>query len=167
MSDPTPHQRAEYIVRKLEQFIRDGKNERGMSFKTWQSLARAELINAFAEQDKRLLRKSGDLFTKRIVLTAAAALVTIGFWGVVMSVDTHFGGLAALIIFGSGIILAAIGFELGVRRIILAMREESRKRGLDRIANYDDLIKQLEDEMWRKLKKTREKAEEMAKADRG
>jgi len=44
-------------VRKLEQFIREGKSEHGLSFKTWQAMARAEIANAFADLDDR--RKPG------------------------------------------------------------------------------------------------------------
>lgn len=165
MSDPTPAQRAEFIVRKLEQFIREGKNQRGMSFKTWQAMARAELTNSFAEQEKRMIRRHGDLLIKRLIVTIAAALVTIGFWGVVMSVDRNFGGLAAMIMFGSGLLLLAVGLEVGVRRVVSSIRTQSRLRGLDRIANYDDQLKLLETALWRKLKKTREHAVELEKQD--
>ena len=34
--DPTPDERAEYVIRRLEQFIRDGRTvDEGMSFKIW------------------------------------------------------------------------------------------------------------------------------------
>src|SRR5271154_6479764 len=98
MSDPTPSQRAEYMIRQLESFIRDKRTDKGMSFKTWQVMAHAELTNAFIEHERQMLRVRQDRLGRRILLVSCAAIVTIGFWGAVVTLDHHFGLLAAAIL---------------------------------------------------------------------
>ena len=42
MADPTPMERADYLVRKLERFIIEGREtKKGMPFRAWQTKARA------------------------------------------------------------------------------------------------------------------------------
>ena len=49
-NNPTPEERAEYVVLMLEKFIRDGrKDEAGMSFRKWQTMAKSEIIIAIAD----------------------------------------------------------------------------------------------------------------------
>lgn len=38
--NPTPEQRAEFIVRELEEFIRKNRTVGGMSFSEWQDMAK-------------------------------------------------------------------------------------------------------------------------------
>jgi hypothetical protein len=163
MSDPNPHQRADYVVRKLEQFIRDGKSdsktERGMSFKSWQAMARTELANCFADLERRNARNKSDLLVKRLILVASSSLVTIGFWGGLVSLDKHYGGPAAMIVFCAGAVLLAIGLELGFRRILSDLRDQARLKGFERIEEFDGQLKKLENEMRRKAKAAKEKAE--------
>ena len=161
MSDPTPAQRAEYMIRQLENFIRDKRTAKGLSFKTWQSLAQAELTNAFTEHERDLLRVRQDRLGRRVLLVGVAALVTIGFWGMVIVIDRHFGLLAAAIMTGAGLALAFVLGELGARRLISQYRDQAREKLFDRIREFDDQIKQLEKKMWLKLKKTKEEAEKM------
>src|SRR5271156_1348592 len=118
MSDPTPAQRAEYMIRQLENFIRDKRSEKGLSFKTWQTLAHAELTNAFTEHERRLLQLRQDRLGRRLLLVAVSAVVTIGFWGAVVSIDHHFGLLAAAIMTGAGIALIFVLGELAARKMI-------------------------------------------------
>ena len=40
---PTPDERSNYVIMRLEQFIREGRTlDEGMSFKKWQAMARTD-----------------------------------------------------------------------------------------------------------------------------
>jgi hypothetical protein len=161
MSEPTAAQRAEYMIRQLENFIRDKRTDKGMSFKTWQAMAQAELTNAFTEHERQLLRLKQDRLGRRLLLVGAASLTTIGFWGAVMIIDEHFGLLAAAILTCAGIALAFVLGELATRKLVSQYRERSRGKYFDRIREFDDQVKDLEKKMWLKLKKTKEEAEKL------
>jgi hypothetical protein len=158
MADPTPQERADYITRKLEQFIREGKSERGMSFKTWQAMARAELANAFADIEQRQARRRADLTLRRILIAGAAALVTIGFWGTVMAVDHRYGQIASVLVFVAGLVLAALALELGLRHAHNRLTLRRRKAGFGKIEDFDRQLKKLEAEIWRAVEKAKDKA---------
>ena len=160
MADPTPSQRADYLVRKLENFIRDGKTEKGMSFKTWQALARSELTNAFAELERRTVRRDQDIAAKRIILVGVSTVVTIGFWGAVVAIDHRFGGLAAMICTGAGVLFLGVVAELGFRRLAIRYRTLAREKSFERVADFDKQLRRLETEIWLKLKRAKENAEE-------
>ena len=160
MPDPSPQERADYIVRKLEEFIREGKTERGMSFKTWQAMARAELANAFADIERRQAERRADLTVRRILAVGATALVTIGFWGAVLAVDRHYGPVAALLLAGAGLVLAAMALEFGLRRAVNQLTQQRRKAAFGRIEDFDRQLKRLEADVWRRLEKTKAKAAE-------
>ena len=113
MSEPSAAQRAEYMIRQLENFIREKRTDKGLSFKTWQAMAHAELVNAYLDHERALLKTKQDRLGRRILLVSSSAMVTIGFWGTVMIADQHFGLLAAAILSGAGLTLAFIGGELG------------------------------------------------------
>jgi len=163
MPDPTPNQRADYMVRKLENLIRDGKSERGMSFKTWQALARTELTNNFAELERRHIRTKHDLTNKRLILVAASAIVTIGFWGTMVTVDKTYGDISALVMFVAGAVLLLVGLEIGLHRLVRAFKAENRERLFIRIEDFDKQLKRLEALSWRRLQAAKEKE----KADAG
>ena len=56
---PTPDERAEYVILRLEQFIRDGRTiDEGMSFKKWQTMAKTEIALAIAEAQNPVLMAS-------------------------------------------------------------------------------------------------------------
>lgn len=159
MVGPTPEQRADYLVRKLESLIREGKSERGMSFKTWQALARTELANAFCDFERQLLKSRQDAVGKRMILVGVTTAVTIGFWGAALTVDRHYGDLAAYIFIGAGGLLAFLLAEIALRRLATRYQTVSREKSFDRIVDFDKQLKRLEAEIWLKLKKTREQAE--------
>src|SRR6201996_3678185 len=128
MSDPTAAQRAEYMIRQLENFIREKRTEKGLSFRTWQTLAHAELSNAFLEHERTLLKTKQDRLGRRILLVGSSSVVTIGFWGTVMIADQHFGRLAAAILTPAGAALFFIGGELAPRKLISHYRASSRDK---------------------------------------
>lgn len=161
MSDPTAAQRAEYMIRQLENFIREKRTDKGLSFKTWQALAHAELSNAFLDHERALLKMKQDRLGRRILLVGSSAVVTIGFWGTVMIADQHFGLLAAAILTAAGAALAFIGGEMATRKLVSHYRDRSREKNFDRIRDFDEQVKKLEKQMWLKLKKTKEEAEKL------
>jgi hypothetical protein len=153
MSDPTPQDRADYLVRKLEQFIRDGRTVRGVSFRDWQAMARSELANSFAEVDQRRLEIQKDLAVRRFLLVASVTLVTIGFWGGVMALDKSREWLAALIMLGAGTILLFYAADFSIRRLWNRGAAKQRRERFQRIESFDRQLRQLEAEIRQKLKK--------------
>ena len=107
--NPTPEERAEFVILRLEQFIRDNRTlDKGMSFKIWQSMAKTEIANALAEAETS--QQKDDVITKRLLFTTAAAMVTIGFWGTAVSLnrfDYLAGGIICLI---AGVFLFLSGY---------------------------------------------------------
>lgn len=156
---PTPEQRADLLVRKLENLIREGKTERGMSFKTWQALARSELTNAFADFERQIVRSRQDATAKRLVLAGVITAVTIGFWGAAVTIDRRFGDLATEIFIGAGVLAAIVAAEIFFRRMATRYRTIARAKHFERIEDFDKQLRRLENEAWLKLKKAKEKAE--------
>ena len=57
--NPTPHERADLIVRRLENFIREGRTEDGgINFRKWQEMAVLEVANAIRDAEKYLTKQS-------------------------------------------------------------------------------------------------------------
>lgn len=152
MSDPTPQERADYLVRKLEQFIKDGRTVRGVSFRDWQAMARAEFANSFAEVDRRRIEIQKDLAVRRLLLVVSITLVTIGFWGGVMALDKGRSLVAALIILGAGTILLGYAGDFSIRRLWSGRIDKQRKQRFGRIESFDRQLRQLEAELRQKVK---------------
>ena len=161
MSDPTPAQRAEYMIRQLENFIREKRTDKGLSFRTWQAMAHAELTNAFLEHERDLLKERQDRLGRRVLLVGSAAVVTIGFWGAVITIDNHFGILASIIMIAAGATLTFIGGEMAARKMMSHWKDQSREKSFDKIREFDEQVKKLEKMMWLKQKRTKEEAEKL------
>ena len=159
MADPSPQQRADYLVRKLEQFIREGKSEHGLSFKTWQAMARAEIANAFADLDDRQARQRADLTMRRMLIVGAASLATIGFWGAVLAVDHRYGQISAVLLIVAGLVLAALAVEFGLRRTLNRLAVRRRNSAFARIEDFDRQLKKLEAEIRRQVEAARDKSQ--------
>ena len=68
---PSPEERAHFVVKRLEQFIRDGRTvAQGMSFRQWQAMARIEIANAIIAAEN--IRQEDDVVTKRFLFVAAS-----------------------------------------------------------------------------------------------
>lgn len=150
-TEPSIHQmtaadRADYIVARLEQFIRDGsKDEKGMSFDQWKNMARSEIAVAIAEAETS--QKFDELASKRVLFVSASAMVTIGFWGTVTSLDKLDYMIGALVCgFAGLVLLLAIGnWRL---RTWSEIKESKRRREiLGRVENLTKRIKKLEKEL--------------------
>ena len=156
---PTPEQQADYLVRKLEQTIRDNRTVKGMSFRTWQTIAREEITNTLRAAERR--HAAHDRSVARALLVGAGALVSIGFWGAVVAVDRSYGGWAAVVSLLAGAVLFFIAADWGIKR---ASSGWSRKKRLERLANIEDLdrrIKRMEDALRKKEERLKEKMEEV------
>ena len=143
---PTPEERAQCVLMRLEKFIREGRAiDSGMSFKKWQAMARTEIAIAIAEaQDSQ---DQDEINSRRVLFVAAAAMITIGFWGTVVSFN-HVEHLAA------GIICACAGamllFVIGHWRFQKWNNRRSAKERAKRLKHIENLnrrIKRLEMEL--------------------
>lgn len=148
---PNVHQmtsadRADYIVARLEQFIRDGsKDEKGMSFDQWKNMARSEIAIAIAEVE--VSQKYDELASKRVLFVTASAMVTIGFWGTVTSLDKLDYMVGALVCGIAGIvILIAVG-NWRMRSWSEIKESKKRREILGRVENLTKRIKKLEKEL--------------------
>jgi hypothetical protein len=156
---PTPEQQADYLVRKLEQTIRDNRTVRGMSFATWQSIAREEITNAMRDVERRFRRD--ERLLARGMLVGAAALVTIGFWGVMVAADRSWGTVAAMaVLFAVGALLV-VAAQWGLNRATGEWAKAARKERLGHIEDLDRRIKRMEAEMSKKHDRLKEKMSEI------
>ncbi|CAA7614093.1 hypothetical protein [Magnetospirillum sp. UT-4] len=156
---PTPDQQADYLVRKLEQTIRDNRTVKGMSFRTWQTIAREEIVNALKDAERRKVQHDRTL--ARGMLVGTMAIVSAGFWGAVYTVDKSYGAVAALVAFASGIAVVFALADWGIKR---ASDGWNREKRVERLANIEDLdrrIKRMEDALRKKEERTKERLEEV------
>lgn len=156
---PTPEQQADYLVRKLEHTIRDNRTVKGMSFRTWQNIAREEIANALRAAEKRHVQQ--DRTVGRILLVGAASLVSIGFWGAVVAVDRTFGGVAAIVSLVAGAALCFVGAEWGISRFAAGWSKNKREERLIKIEDLDRRIKRMENMLQKKHDLMKERMEEM------
>ena len=154
---PSPEQQADYLVRRLEQTIRDNRTVRGMSFATWQAIAREEIVNALRDAERR--RVAEQRSTALGLLVAAAALVTIGFWGAVVAVDRAWGAAAALASLGAGVALFVVAVQWAVRRAMAGWMRSARIDRLGRIEDLDRRIKRMEQALQKKADRLKERME--------
>lgn len=149
---PSPEQRAEFVLNRLEQFIRDGRTiAEGMPFRQWQDMARAEIANAIVDAENE--HQKDFIVSRRFLFTVASALVTIGFWGIMLSFNkAHY--MAVAIIFGiAGFWLFAVIGEWRVRKLVKARQAKNRARGLHRVENLTKRIRKMEIELKGEAKK--------------
>ncbi len=148
---PSPEERAEFVILRLEKFIREGRTiDEGMSFKIWQQMAKTEIANALAEAEN--MQQKDDVVTKRLLFTTAAALVTVGFWGTAVSLH-RVGYLAGgIVCFVAGLFLMGVAGEWRFRKWNKRKRAEKRARSLRRVEDLNRRIRRLEDELEKESK---------------
>jgi uncharacterized protein YlxW (UPF0749 family) len=144
--NPTPEERADYLVKRMEQFIREGSTvAEGMSFRQWQAMAKVEIANVIADAENSV--QKDDVVTKRLLFVAAAAMITIGFWGTAVSLH-KVGYLAAAIVCGiSGLVLLGVAGEWRFRKWDKRRRAKKRTKTLARVEDLNRRIKKLEREL--------------------
>ncbi|GAB6051843.1 hypothetical protein JCM17960_06630 [Magnetospira thiophila] len=156
MADPTPEERADFVVRLLEDQIRDAKQAsvQGMSFRKWQQIARVEIALAIADAERKL--RTGEKIKLYLVVTLATAMVTIGFWGVVISRTDMFNTFAAVIMGLSGLVIFAIVLGLLTHAAVKRWETNNRHRDWSGVLELSRRIQILR----LKLEKEEEKLEE-------
>lgn len=163
---PTPEERADYVLFRLEQFIRDNRTvAEGVNLRQWQAMAKVEIANAVAAAEMASAREKDDVPTKRLLFVAAAAMVTIGFWGTAVSlhrVGYLVGGIICLV---AGLALFAVAGEWRLRRWWKGKRARERAKALARVENLNRRIKLLERELEKEVE-TLEEAIRKKKAGR-
>ncbi len=156
---PSPEQRAEFVLKRLEQFIRDGRTiAEGMPFRQWQDMARAEIANAIIEAENE--HQDDFIVSRRLLFTVASALVTIGFWGTMLAFNKAHYMVVAIIFVIAGIWLFAVIGEWRIRKYIKSRKASNRAKGLGRVENLTRRIRNMEIE----LKGEAEKMEKLLKA---
>lgn len=154
-ANPTPEQRADFLVRRLENLIREGKNDSGgMSFSTWQVMARAEIANAIVDAASK--RRHEERAVNRLIVTASSTFITIGFWGMVVSLDKAYQQAGAAIMFVAGIALFLAAGEGGLRRFFGKRKAAGRIDTMRRIEDFDRQIKRYERERKAKIARIKE-----------
>ncbi len=165
MSDdnPTPQQRADLAIRRMEQFIREGRTpDGGMPFKKWQDMARTELLNALLDSEKTW--RNDQQFVNRALVVGASAIVTVGFWGMAVTIG---GGPEyideAVMLLAGGLLLFSAAGAIGVRSLWKRYQANVRDELLDRVVAMDRQLKALDRDLERRVKELEESVEEMTK----
>ena len=143
--NPSPEERADYVVRRLAQFIRDGRTIEGMPYKQWEQMALTEIANAVADAENNMMRD--DMVSKRLLFTTGAALVTIGFWGTAFAFDKAHYLLTAIVCAGAGIVLLAVAAEWRVRKYLKGRQSRRRAETLSRVEDLNRRIRKMEKEL--------------------
>jgi len=143
---PTPEERAQCVIMRLEQFIREGRTiDEGMSLKKWQAMALTEIAVAIAEAENS--QDQGEINSRRVLFVAAAAMITIGFWGTAVSFH-RVGYLAAgIICAGAGAVLLFVIGHWRFRKWNNRRNAKERAKRLKRVENLNKRIKRLEMEL--------------------
>ena len=165
--NPTPEERAHVIVKRLEQFIREGRTERGgIAFKRWQELALHEVSNAILDAEKYWRRDQR--FITRGLAVGASALITVGMWGTVLAAQAAPDRqTAAIILVISGAILFAVLGAWGIRRLDKFYQLGRRRDHFRRIFDFDRQLAQLDVDLEKRLKELEASLEEMTKGKLG
>lgn len=151
MTAPTPEDRAQIVVRILEQAIREGRNETslrtksgrpGLSFRQWQDIAAVEIANAIRDAEAEVTRRKG--VGNRIAMTIGACLVTLGFFGAAVAWGRVDRTLAAVAAFAAGVGLLLTAMEIPVRLSWRKARARRRARKFENIRSLDKQIRALE-----------------------
>jgi len=158
---PTPDERAEYVIMRLEQFIRDGRTiDEGMSFKKWQAMAKTEIAIAVAEAENS--QEHDEIASRRVLFVAAAAMVTIGFWGTAVSFHNVGNMVAGIVCTIAGLIMLGTAVGWRARKWNNRRNSRERRKRLSRIENLNRRIKRLETA----LEKEEEALDELLKKKR-
>ena len=160
---PNPAQRADFVVMRLEQFIREGRTiAEGMSFKQWKEMARVEIAVAIAATENA--SRDDDVVTKRLLFTVSSALVTIGFWGAAFAFGKSTYWVVAVICAIAGMALLAVAGEWRWRRFMRKSEARRRRRILGRVEDLTRRIRRMERELEAEAKVLERRIKETSKA---
>lgn len=165
-ANPSPEERAETLIRRLEQFIRDGKSPDGvpMAFRKWQEMAYEEIAEAIRDAEK--VWRKDQRFVDRFFMVGAAALVTLGMWGTVLAFQAGPDRrVTALLFLGSGatvFLLLTLWFIHKVRKYY---RAGERRRMFRRVRSMDARLRALEKHLEKRLDRLEAAEEEIAERE--
>jgi hypothetical protein len=149
---PSPDERAELVVTKLERFIRENRTvSQGVSFRKWQELAKAEIVDMFRDIETSHARESRTL--ERTLMVLGAGLATIGVWGTALAVGAApHRVLAAMAVLGGGLVVLWCVGALGMQAPIRRFRASQRQAGFQRVRSLNRKVSDLEHELKRRRK---------------
>ena len=144
--NPTPDERAQFIMQRLEQFIREGRSlSEGMNLQKWQDMARIEIANAIIEAQND--PDEDEVVTKRLLFTFGASFITIGFWGGLWAYDQlHYIG-AAFLCGAAGMIMIGVAMEWRFRKYWKKRQMGVRGKSLRRCQDLTRRIKKMENDL--------------------
>jgi len=159
---PTPEEHADYVMKRLEQFIRDGRTiDEGMSFKKWQTMAKTEIALAIAEAENS--QDYDEITSRRTLFVSAAAMITIGFWGTAVSLHKVAELVGGLVCLGAGIVMLITAGGFRYRKYKNRKDGLKRAHGLMRIESLNKRIKRLERELEKEEKDKKKKLNKLRK----
>lgn len=141
---PTPEERADLVVMRLERFIREHRTvSQGVSFRKWQDMARAEIADMLRDVEGRYARESRTL--ERALMVLGVGLATVGLWGTALAIDAAPDRVLAgiLIMFGGLLVLWAVGV-LGFRSPFRRFQAVQRRQTFDRVRSLNRKVADLE-----------------------
>lgn len=158
----TPEERAEGVVRRLEQFIRENRTvDGGMNFRKWQEMAFVEITDAI--RDSENIWRRDQRFMDRFFMVGAAALVTVGMWGTAMAVDyAPDRQTAGLYLTAAGAVLFALLGLWGIRRLNRYYRAGARRRLFHRVRSLEARLRALDRHLEKRVEGLEDAIEEMA-----
>lgn len=154
--NPTPEERGDIVVMRLEQLIRDGRTHRGgISFRKWQELARHEVANAIRDAERYW--RGDEKFITRGLWVGAAALITVGTWGTVLATQlAPDRQTAALILLISGAVVLAVLGAWGIKRLDKYHQFTRRRDHFARVEEFDRQLARLDLDLEKRLKELEE-----------
>lgn len=162
-NNPTPEERAEFIMQRLEQFIRDGRTfSEGMNLQKWQDMAKVEIANAIVESQVDM--QDDDVVTKRLLFTFGASFTTIGFWGGLWAYDQAHYVAVAFLCGAAGMVMIGVALEWRFRKFWKRRQVGQRQKSLRRTQDLTRRIKKMEFELEKEEKRLKKQHKETVKA---
>lgn len=141
---PTPEERADVVVLKLERFIRDNRTlSQGVSFRKWQDMARVEILKALYDAEADHAHETH--VVDRALMLLGIGLSTVGVWGTALAVSMAPDRVIAAVIMllGGLAVLWAIGL-LGLRTPFKRFQAATRRARLERVRSLSREISDIE-----------------------
>ena len=161
-NNPTPEERAEFIMQRLEQFIREGRTlSEGMNLKQWQEMAKVEIANAITET--QIDAHDDDQVTKRLLFTFGASFTTIGFWGGLWAYGQAHYVAVAFLCGAAGLVMIGVALEWRFRKFWKRRQVGQRQKSLRRCQDLTRRIKKMEFELEKEEKRLKKQHKKVVK----
>ncbi|MEO5337141.1 MAG: hypothetical protein H7841_09640 [Magnetospirillum sp. WYHS-4] len=156
-ANPSPEERAETLIRRLEQFIREGKSPDGiaMPFRKWQEMAYIEIAEAIRDAER--IWRQDQRFVDRFFMVGAAALVTLGMWGTALAFQAGPDRrVTAFLFLGAGATVFFLLALWGIHKVQKYYRAGERRRMFRRVRTMDARLRALEKHLEKRLDRLEE-----------